>query len=91
VPGVKYELLIVFTAFSKEFAMLPPIGPTFPASLTDHEALARFYANLPQLVEDIKPPPLRLLGRGFENIIFGLNELRRKKVSGQKLVAKVEW
>ncbi|PMD34437.1 putative ToxD-like zinc binding oxidoreductase [Hyaloscypha variabilis F] len=88
-PGVEYVALLVFTVFGQEFAVLPPIGPKFPASTSDREAFGRFYANLPQLVSSFRPPPLRLIGKGFDEIISGLGELRQGKVSGQKLVANL--
>ncbi|KAK9371948.1 chaperonin 10-like protein [Lipomyces chichibuensis] len=90
VRGVQYDFLVVFTAFGHKFAFLPPIGPSFPASPSDREALARFYANLPQFVKDVKPLPLRVLGSGFDKIILGLNELRQGKVSGQNLAVNFE-
>ncbi|KAH6673433.1 chaperonin 10-like protein [Halenospora varia] len=90
VQGVQYDFLVVFTALGQKFAWLPPIGPSFPAAPSDREALARFYANLPHLVNDVKAPPLRMLGSGFDNILIGLDELRQGKVSGQKLVVKLE-
>ena len=53
VHGVKYDFLLVFTAFGHKFEFIPPIGPSFPAP-SDREALVRFYANLPQLVKGVK-------------------------------------
>ncbi|KAG9232127.1 putative ToxD-like zinc binding oxidoreductase [Amylocarpus encephaloides] len=89
VPNVKIDLFLVFTAFGKHFQWLPPIGPSFPVIPSDRGALVQFYAALPLLVHDVKPPPVRVLGRGFEKIIAGLDELREGKVSGQKLVVKL--
>lgn len=89
VQSVQYVFIIVFTAFGQKFALLPPIGPSFPASLFDRDALARFYVNVPQLINDVKPPPLRVLGSGFDKMLSGLDELRQGKVSGRKLVVKL--
>ncbi|CZR68298.1 probable ToxD-like zinc binding oxidoreductase [Phialocephala subalpina] len=87
-PGVKYDFIVVFTVFGQKFAWLPPIGPMFPAVPADRAALVRFYSNLPNHVNDIKPTPLRVVGSGFKEILSGLGDLRQGKVSGQKLVVK---
>ncbi|KAG4441171.1 hypothetical protein IFR05_003342 [Cadophora sp. M221] len=87
--GVEYESLIVYTVFGQPFAVLPPIGPKFPASAFNRDAFAKFYAGLPSSLGAIKAPPTRFLGKGFEQINFGLNEMRQGNVSGQKLVVNI--
>ncbi|TVY78135.1 Protein TOXD [Lachnellula suecica] len=90
VEGVTYEYLVCFTMFGEKFAWFPPVGPAFPVVASRREALAGFYANLPSLVGYVKPPPLLVLGTGFEKILEGLDELRAGKVSGRKLIVKLE-
>ncbi|KAF4630755.1 hypothetical protein G7Y89_g7387 [Cudoniella acicularis] len=88
--GVEYKFIVIFTALGEAFGWLPPIGPSFPASPSDRDALVRFYADLPSYGDVVKPPPLRVLGSGFDKILTGLQDLRGGKVSGQKLVVKLE-
>ncbi|KAG4442872.1 hypothetical protein IFR05_001668 [Cadophora sp. M221] len=90
IVGVENESMVVFTVFGKAFSWLPPIGPSFPASTVDRQALVQFYSALPLHTEQVKPPPMKNVGSGLNNIILGLNELREGKVSGQKLVAALE-
>lgn len=87
-PGVEYDTAMLYRVFGREFSYLPPIGPTFPVSLKDREALSRFYASLPRLTKDLKPPPIRVIEGGLKNILEGLDMLRQGKVSGSKLVVR---
>lgn len=87
-PGVEYDTVMLYRVFGREFAYLPPIGPRFPVSPKDREALARFYASLPRLTKDLKPPPVRVLEGGLESVLGGVDQLRKGKVSGSKLVVK---
>ncbi|KFY37135.1 hypothetical protein V494_04887 [Pseudogymnoascus sp. VKM F-4513 (FW-928)] len=86
--GVEYDMAMLYRVFGREFSYLPPIGPTFPVSLKDHEALSRFYTSLPLLTKDLKPPPIRVLEGGLKSVLEGLDMLRQGKVSGSKLVVK---
>ncbi|EWZ28643.1 chaperonin 10-like protein [Fusarium oxysporum Fo47] len=88
-PGVVYELVMMYTAFGRRFQWLPPVGPKFEAKPDDREALARFYALLPQLTEILKPIPTTEIKGGFDGILEGLNMLRSGHVSGGKLIVKL--
>ncbi|KAH8590065.1 putative ToxD-like zinc binding oxidoreductase [Bisporella sp. PMI_857] len=90
IPNVTYEFIVIFTVFAEEFAWLPPIGPKFPANPSDRNALVQFYANLPSFLDRIKPPPIQLVDGGFNGILKGLDQLREGKVSGKKLVVKLQ-
>lgn len=87
--GVEYDMVMLYRVFGREFAYLPPIGPAFPVSLEDREALARFYASLPRLTKELRPPPVRVLEKGLESVLGGLDMLRQGKVSGSKLVVRL--
>ncbi|KAK2469288.1 hypothetical protein H9L39_19005 [Fusarium oxysporum f. sp. albedinis] len=87
--GVVYELVMVYTAFGRPFQWLPPVGPKFEAKPEDREALARFYALLPQLTGTLKPIPTTEIQGGFDGILEGLNMLRSGQVSGRKLVVRL--
>jgi NADPH:quinone reductase-like Zn-dependent oxidoreductase len=87
--GVYYVTMLVFTVFGQEFALLPSIGPNFSASAFDQKSLSRFYASLPGLIGSLRPPPLRIVGKGYDQVISGIDELRKGKVSRQKLVVNL--
>jgi len=87
-PGVEYDMAMLYRVFGRAFAFLPPIGPKFPVSLKDREALVRFYARLPGLTKELKPPPVRVIEGGLDSVLNSLDELRQGKVSGCKLVVK---
>jgi NADPH:quinone reductase-like Zn-dependent oxidoreductase len=90
VPEVTYNNIVIFTGFGVAFEWLPPIGPKFPASPSDREALARFYAILPSVLKSLKAPPVEFVEKsGFDGIFEGLNLIRGGKVSGKKLVVKI--
>lgn len=89
VPGVKTEMIMSFQLLGRAFAWLPPIGPKFPASAAEREALVRFYANLSSQAKDLKAPPIKLMNGGFQGVLDGLDKLRSKQVSGSKLVVKL--
>lgn len=88
VPGVKYDMTMLYTVFGKEFAWLPPIGPKFPVDLEHRQALARFYAILPQLTEILRPPPIKEVSGGIDVLLEELDQLRKGKVSGKKIIVK---
>ncbi|KAF2010909.1 putative ToxD-like zinc binding oxidoreductase [Aaosphaeria arxii CBS 175.79] len=88
IPGVEVKMIMSFQLLGRAFAWLSPIGPKYPASSTDRDALVRFYASLFQLARIIKAPPLTSIDGGFGGISEGLGRLRSKQVSGSKLVVK---
>jgi NADPH:quinone reductase-like Zn-dependent oxidoreductase len=88
---VEYKFLMVFTAFGKEFQMLAPLGPVFPVAPADGQILARFYESLPGLLGDaIKPPAIRVTQGGLDEVLKGLDSLRKGEARGTKLVVKFE-
>ncbi|KAF2186056.1 putative ToxD-like zinc binding oxidoreductase [Zopfia rhizophila CBS 207.26] len=87
-PGVEVQMIMSFQLLGRAFAWSPPIGPNYPASTSDREALAHFYASLFSLAQELKAPPVTLLEGGFEGILEGLDRLRTGKVSGSKLVVQ---
>ncbi|KAF9876688.1 hypothetical protein CkaCkLH20_06096 [Colletotrichum karsti] len=89
VPGVKYDMIMLYTVFGREFAWLPPIGPKFPVDVEHRQALARFYSILPQIQRSLKPPPIKVVDGGIEVLLESLDLLRQGKVSGSKLVVKL--
>ncbi|KAF9734150.1 hypothetical protein PMIN03_010034 [Paraphaeosphaeria minitans] len=88
VRGVEHELIMAYTVFGHAFQWLPPIGPRFPAKPSDREALAGFYAVLPQLTDILMPLPTVIEAGGFDAIFPALEKLREGKVSGCKLVVE---
>ncbi|KAL6230170.1 hypothetical protein BDW75DRAFT_223383 [Aspergillus navahoensis] len=89
VPGVEKEMIFAYTLFGRPFAWLPPIGPSRPAIPSDREALVEFYRDLPMYLPHLKPPPITVTDDGFEGIKNGLEKLRRRQVSGGKIVVKL--
>jgi hypothetical protein len=81
-------MIMAYTLMGHAFQWLPPIGPKFPAILSDREALVRFYANIPKFTKTLKPVPVTIEAGGMDGILPGLDKLRHGKVSGGKLVAK---
>ncbi|KAJ6783821.1 hypothetical protein PWT90_10556 [Aphanocladium album] len=90
IDGVKILPILAYTLFGREFHILPPHGPKFPASEEDRAALNKFYGLLPGLVGALKPIPVKELSGGLENLAEGLSLLREGKVSGTKLGYKLE-
>ncbi|WQF89179.1 Putative GroES-like superfamily, alcohol dehydrogenase-like, NAD(P)-binding domain superfamily [Colletotrichum destructivum] len=88
VSGVKYDMIMLYTVFGKEFAWLPPVGPKFPVDTKHRAALVRFYASLPQLTDAIKPPPIQAFDGGIDVLLEKVDLLRQGKVSGTKLVVR---
>lgn len=87
IDGVKIDFLLGYTVFNEEFQWLSPFGPKFARIPSDNEALRRFYSALPGISKQLKPPPLRKIDGGLENLSTGLDVLRQGKVSGTKMVA----
>lgn len=87
--GATIEFILGYTVFGSEFQWLPPFGPKFQKVPSDNEALRRFYSMLPDVVNQLKPPPLKIIDPGLENLATGLDMLRQGQVSGTKLVASL--
>lgn len=56
---------------------------------SDREALVKFYKILSELVEKVRVPPIEVVPGGFDGLLGALDLLRKKKVSGKKLI--VDW
>ncbi|USP81331.1 hypothetical protein yc1106_08605 [Curvularia clavata] len=89
VPGVEAKMIMSFQLLGRAFAWLPPVGPKYPASPKDRDALVRFYTALYKLANTIRAPPITMLNGGFAGIFEGLDKLRAKNISGSKLVIKI--
>lgn len=87
--GVKIDFLLAYSVFNAEFQWLPPFGPKFARVPADNEALRRFYLALPDTSKKLKPPPLKEIDGGLDNLSMGLDMLRQGQVSGTKLVARL--
>ncbi|KAJ5988882.1 hypothetical protein N7481_004092 [Penicillium waksmanii] len=87
--GVQIEFILGYTVFGSEFQWLPPFGPKFQKIPSDNEALRRFYSTFPTIVTQLRPPPLKIIDPGLENLATGLEMLRQGQVSGTKLVARL--
>ncbi|KAL3458408.1 chaperonin 10-like protein [Aspergillus heterothallicus] len=86
-PDIEYTFLMVFTVFVKEFQMLKPLGPVFPVAPAD--VLRRFYAALPGLCgEALKPPATTVTRGGLEDVLKGLDVLRKGDARGSKLAVE---
>jgi hypothetical protein len=85
-PGVEIIYILMYTLLGEPFAFVKPIGPSFKAEPADREALEKFYKNLPALLEKVRPPPIEVVPGGFDGLLGALDLLRKKKVSGKKLV-----
>ncbi|TQV94627.1 ToxD-like zinc binding oxidoreductase [Cordyceps javanica] len=90
IGDVKIQHILAYTLFGREFHILPPQGPRFPADPEDRATLVRFYALLPSIVGELEPIPIKELAGGLEGLAEGLSLLREGKVSGTKLGYKFE-
>lgn len=90
IHGAKIEFILVYTVFNRAFQWLPPIGPKFTPDPADCNALVQFYSSLPKFCKEFKPPPLKAIDGGLQNVTAGLAMLREGKVSGSKLVSIFE-
>ena len=79
-----------YTAFGEDFAFR---GTPIPAKPEDAAFAGKFWELAGRLLAagKLKTAPLRLNdgGEGFEGILYGLEEFRQGKVSGEKLVYKI--
>ncbi len=90
INDVKTQHILGYTLFGREFHILPPNGPKFPANPDDRAMFAHLTALLPSIVGELEPIPIKELAGGLENLGEGLNLLREGKVSGTKLGYKFE-
>lgn len=90
VPGVQFELIMLYTVMGRAFQMLAPVGPKFEASQSDREWAARYYSALPELARLLKPIPTVSLEPGFKGVLDGLDKLRQGKVVGGKQVVQLQ-
>lgn len=88
--GVEIEFILGYTVFGSEFQWLPPFGPKFQKIPSDKEALCHFYSTLPEVSKQLRPPPLKFIEPGLQNLPTGLEMLRKGQVSGSKLVARLK-
>ena len=77
---------LAYTAFGEEYS------PQFPANEADAEFGTRFWAISEELVNSgkIRAHPPQVREGGLEGIAQGLKDLKEGKVSGVKLVYKIE-
>ncbi|OQE19827.1 hypothetical protein PENSTE_c014G00107 [Penicillium steckii] len=90
IDGVTIEFIMGYTVFGSEFQWLPPFGPKFSKVPSDTEALRRFYSTFSETSKRFKPPPLKIIDPGLQNLTTGLDMLRQGQVSGTKLVAHLK-
>ncbi len=85
-PGVEIIYILMYTLLGEPFAFIKSIGPSFKAEPADREALKKFYKSFPALLEKVRPPPVEVVPGGFDGLLGALDLLRKKKVSGKKLI-----
>lgn len=85
-PGVEVIHILMYTLLSEPFAFFQPIGPSFKAVSSDRETLVKFYKIRSELVEKVRPPLIKVVPGGFDGLLGALDLLRKKKVSGKKLL-----
>jgi len=88
--NIEYDFLMVFSVFGREFSLLAPLGPKFAVVANDREILRQFYANLGQLCHVVKPPPITTIKGSFDEILNGLDKLRKGESRGTKLVIELD-
>ncbi|KAL2810563.1 chaperonin 10-like protein [Aspergillus granulosus] len=89
-PDIEYTFLMVFTVFGKQFQMMAPLGPVFPVAPSNGELLRKFYARLPGLCGDaLRPPATTITRGGLDEVLKGLDRLRRGEARGTKLVVEL--
>jgi len=78
-----------YTGFGEAFDKL---GAHVPAKREDFEFTAMFWRLTENLVKEgkIKPHPIRVGGEGLVGVFDGMQQMREGKVSGVKLVYRVE-
>ncbi|KAG9253028.1 chaperonin 10-like protein [Emericellopsis atlantica] len=90
VPGVQFDMVMLYTVFGRAFQMLAPLGPKFEACPSDREWAVRYCSALPELARLLKPIPTVSLEPGFKGIMDGLDKLRQGKVVGGKQVVQLQ-
>ena len=83
--GVKQTLTVMYTMFGEAFRKY---NMDFPASEEDWEFAKRWMGLTERLVAEgkVRPHPKRAGSGGLEGILAGLEELKKEKVSREKLV-----
>lgn len=89
-PTVKKEMIVGLAASGKEIALAD--GYERPASPRLRAESAHFFQSVQRLLDQgrFKPHPVRLLPGRFAGILEGLEILRSKKTSGEKLVVLID-
>ncbi|KAF9252041.1 hypothetical protein LCP9604111_2037 [Penicillium roqueforti] len=88
-PTVKKEMIVGLAASGKEIALAD--GYERPANPRLRAESAHFFQSVQRLLDQgrFKPHPVRLLPGRFAGILEGLEILRSKKTSGEKLVVLI--
>lgn len=83
------KFTIAYTALGDAFTYGPH---SFEANKEHYDFMAEFQALAGRLLQEgkIVPHPHRVREGGLRGVLEGLNDLREKKVSGEKLVYRVE-
>lgn len=86
--GVKYTSTIMYTVFGEEFSKF---GHTFPASKDDYEFGKYWYGLTEKLIKEgkLKNHPAKVHDSGLDGVLQGLDDMKNKKVSGEKLVYRI--
>ncbi|KAF4543480.1 Zinc-binding oxidoreductase [Lasiodiplodia theobromae] len=86
---VEVEVTMAYTAFGQEYRQNDKVTPAKPQDL---EYAARFWKVAGELLAQgkIKPHPAEVREGGLEGILDGLEDMKQDKVSGVKLVYKVQ-
>ncbi|KAJ6447230.1 oxidoreductase [Purpureocillium lavendulum] len=66
--GVEIDFLLAYSVFNEEFQWLPPFGPKFARRPSDNAALRRFYSTLPEVSKRLRPPPLKKIDGGLDQL-----------------------
>lgn len=89
VPNATIVPILMYTILGKPFQILAPLGPKFPAIPENRAAAVRFYAGMSDFSSKLQAPPLEEVSGGLEGLNAGMDWLRKGKVSGKKIVAKI--
>jgi hypothetical protein len=86
---IKKKFTLGYTITGEEFDKM---GKHFPASEEDFEHAKMFWALSEKLIHagQLKPHPVEVRGDGLKGVFGGFLDMREGKVSGKKLVYRVE-
>lgn len=90
VPKVTVIPILLYTTLGKEFQWFAPLGPKYPAKPEDRAVGVKYFQGLPQFAEKLRAPPIQEVEGGLDKIPEAMDLVRKGKVSGKKLVAKIE-